>query len=245
MIKIVFHVAKVIMAAVAALLFCSCGFEGSLKRVDGSGNVTTEQRKLNGVFNAVSAGNGLEIVIEQGQPAAVTVEADDNIQQHIKTEVKGNELRISSDVNLGNTTARKVIVRLPEIEALESSGGCSVKSKGTLKAGKMTLASESGSSMAVGIVAETIKCSASSGSSMELLGKTGDLMAESSSGSSLDAAKLTAETATGEASSGSTTILNPLRALNATASSGASVRYVNTPEKLTKHSSSGGSVSQN
>lgn len=245
MIRIVLHLAKVVIAVVTAVLFSSCGFEGKLRRVDGNGKVTTQQRTVNGSFDAVSAGSGLEIIIEQGQPAGITVEADDNLQEHIKTELNGNELHISSDVNLGSASAKKVTVRLPEIVSLESSSGCSVKSIGTLKTDKITLSSSSGSTMAIGIDANTAHCSTSSGSSMELLGRAGELVTDSGSGSSLDAAKVSADNVSGEASSGSTTVVNPLKALNARASSGGSLRYVSTPEKLSKHTSSGGSVSQN
>jgi hypothetical protein len=139
MIKVIVHVTKVIIVVITALLFFSCGLD--FKRVDGDGNVVTKERKLTGDFTKISAGGGLEVIIEQGSGYMVTVEADQNLHDHIKTEVNGGELEVKSDVNIGNATAKKVIIRLPNVESIESGSGCTVNSRNTLKADSIILSS--------------------------------------------------------------------------------------------------------
>lgn len=242
MIKVILHVTKVIIAIAASLLFLSCGLD--FKRVDGSGNVVTKERKLSGEYKAISAGSGLEVIIEQGQGYSVTVEADDNLHQHIKTEVKDGELEISADVNIGNAASKKVIVRLPHIESIDSGSGSSVSARNTIKSESISLSSGSGGSLNVAIEAKSASCESGSGSKLKVSGKVNDLQTESSSGSSLNARELTAGNVKAEASSGGHTYVNAIKRLSADASSGGKIMYSNTPEKLDKETSSGGEVSQ-
>ncbi|AWH83616.1 DUF2807 domain-containing protein [Flavobacterium album] len=244
MIKVITHVAKAIVAVATALLFFSCGFEANFKSMDGSGNVVTKERKLTGDYKAISAGRGIDVVIEQGDSYAVIVEADDNLQSHITTKVEGGELKISADVNIRNATSKKVIVKMPHIESIESGSGASVTSRNTLKGETIDLSSGSGSSIDVTIDAKNSTCESGSGSTLTVAGKTDNLETESSSGSSLNARKLAAKKVKAEASSGSTITVNPAESLSAEASSGGSVNYVSTPANLTKKASSGGSVGQ-
>lgn len=244
MIKVIVHIAKAIVAALMSLLLFSCGFEKNFKNVDGSGNVITQERPTSKDFKAISVSGGIEVIIEQGNDKSVKVEADDNLQQHIKTEITGDGLSITTDVNIRNAASKKVYVRLPEIESIECSGGAQVTSRQSLKAGTINLSSGSGSSMEVAIDAEHAKCESSSGSSLKINGRAGRLDTESSSGSTLNANKLMANKVTAESSSGSTTIVNPTESLKADASSGSAIYYIKTPGELNKKTSSGGSVAQ-
>ncbi|MCW4467522.1 DUF2807 domain-containing protein [Flavobacterium sp. MFBS3-15] len=242
MIKVILHITKAIIVVITSLMFLSCGFD--FKRVDGDGNVVTKERKLTGDFTKVSAGNGLEVIIEQGNGYMVTIEADQNLHEHIITEVKGDELEIKADVNIGNATAKKVIVRLPKVESIESGSGCTVSSRNTLKADSILLSSGSGSTLTVAIEAKNATVESGSGSSLIVTGRTENLTTDSGSGSTLNARGLTAKEVKAEASSGSTTVVNATDDLDANASSGASINYVSTPSSLSKKSSSGGSVGQ-
>lgn len=240
MVKVIVHIAKAAVAVLLALLCVSCGFE----KVDGSGNVVTQNRNISDDFTAIAASNGLEVIIEQGNERAVIVEADDNLQEHIKIEVNGKELKISSDVNIGSAGAKKVIVKLPEVESIESSSGSSIISKNTLKSNSLHLACSSGGGMEVTVAAQNLKCESSSGSSITVTGKTEKLETKASSGSSVNAGELQAENVISDASSGGHIYVNPTQSLSAEASSGGNIYYITTPDKLEKKVSSSGSVSQ-
>jgi len=125
MIKVFIHVAKVIIVAVTALLFASC------TGISGSGNVVTKERTPEGTFTKVEGSSGLEVVISQGDKATITVEADDNLQEHIKTEVSGNTLNIYTDEDIESSSVRKITVTLPVIEGISAAAGASVTGKTT------------------------------------------------------------------------------------------------------------------
>lgn len=239
MIKVIVHITKAIVAVIASLLFASCNLG-----INGSGNVTTENRTVNGEFTSVSADGGLEVIIEQSAQTSITVEADDNLQEHIKTEVVNGELILSFDTNVSNSKVSRVIVHLPNIKGITADGGSSVASKGTLKGDAVTITSDGGSSLQLNVVAKSIICDSEGGSSLEIIGRTENLEIDASSASSLDAQKLMTKNATVNASSASSVIVNATDKLIADASSASSISYISTPLKLEKKVDSAASISQ-
>ena len=242
MIKVFVHISKAIVGFVAALLFASCNFGG--KSVDGSGNITTQTRTVSGDYTIVSAATGLEVYVVQGNKPSIVVEADDNLQQYIKTEVEGNELRIYADVSINKAGAKRVTVTLPKIEGLEASSASILKSKTVIKGDDIVFSANSGASVEVGVDAKTVNCEASSNGTLKVSGRTTDLNTISSSGASVNAAGLTAEDAKSEASSGGSATVNVTGKLDAEASSGGSISYSNNPKTIKSNATSGGSVSK-
>ena len=244
MIKVIVHVAKAIVAAITALLFSSCGFADNFKTVDGNKNVTTQTRTVTGEYNAIAASRGLEVIIEAANEKSITIEADENLHSHIQTTVENGVLEITADVNIGNAASKKVIVKLPEIGAIESGSAAIVKSTAPIKGKSLELSTSSGAFIDVAVEVEDLVCESSSGSSLKVSGQAGNLKAEASSGSTVDAASVSAGSVKSDASSGGTCIVNPTDELSADASSGGKIYYVNTPSQLTKETSSGGEVHQ-
>lgn len=242
MTRVILHLAKAIVTVVTAILLFSCGLD--MKRVDGSGNVIKQERNASPEFNAVSASGDVEVIIEQGTQRSITVEADDNLQEHIKTEIKGGKLEISTDANFNSPAARTITVVLPEVKEIESSASARVKNRNVLKAGNLALHTSSGSNMELSIDSYDVTFEASSGSMLKVSGKAGKVEASTSSGASIDASGVIASQVRAEASSGGTTIVNPVDELKANASSGGNVQYVKTPTSLSKDVSSGGNVFQ-
>jgi hypothetical protein len=244
MTRVIVHVAKIAVAVITALLMSSCGFESNFKKIDGNGNVVTKTRPASQDFNAVSVSGGLEVIVEQGSRRTITVEADENLHEHIKTEVKDGVLEVSVEGNIRNAKASRVIVQLPEIAGLESSGGAVLSTKGSLKADTIEMETGGGGNMDVTVNAKVVKCDSGSGSHLSLHGTAERLEAEASSGSHLNAKDLMVKTAVAEASSGGHAYINVSEDLTAEASSGGQIVYKETPGNINKKTSSGGNVSQ-
>jgi hypothetical protein len=242
MIKIVLHLAKAAIAAITALLVFSCG--ANLPEVDGSGNVVKQNRPAQEEFTSIYASQGLEVVIEQSTVKSIVVEADDNLHKHIKTEIKNGVLEISSDAEITNSTAQRIIVTLPKIEKVEATSSASVKTKSTIKGKTIEFSTSSGGTMDINIDAENVTLEAGSGSHLKVNGRAESLQAEASSGATVNAKALAAQRVEAEASSGGTTYVNPVENLQADASSGGHVYYAATPKQLEMKTSSGGNVSQ-
>ena len=61
--------------------------------VNGNGKVVKEVRNVSG-FDAISVNNGIELLVSQDTFEKVVVEADENIQKILRTEVKDGKLKI-------------------------------------------------------------------------------------------------------------------------------------------------------
>lgn len=245
MVKVVLFCTKLVITTLAAIMLNSCTSSVSLgNSVKGSGKVTKETRNLSG-FNKVTVTGGLDCEIRQSDKFAVVVEADDNLHEGILTTVENGVLKIDSDYNgYKNVNSKKVIVQMPVIASLESSGGSSLKSLNTLKSEAITVKTSSGSEMEVDVESDTVTCESSSGSELNIKGKALKTYAHSSSGSEINAEDLMANEIDAQSSSGSSITVAPILLLDAKASSGSSISYTKKPRQLRKQSTSGGSVSE-
>ena len=134
MIKVITIITKFIVVTLIALLFSSCNkygiiIDGFGKSITGSGNITTENRKVEGEFKSIEVSNAIDLVVEQADKAEITVEADDNLQKEITTKVENGVLIIACEYSsFINVKSRKVTVKIPVIEGLQASSGSSIKS---------------------------------------------------------------------------------------------------------------------
>lgn len=242
MAKVILQITKIILAVILLLFTVSCNFISN--GVQGSGNVVTEQRQVSQNFTHVSVSTSLDVVIEQGNNVSVNVEADDNLQELIKTEVDGNELKVFVDGNMGNATKAEITIQMPKIKGLSCSSSASLETKHTITADNLSLKVSSSADMMISVKARNITCDTGSSGDLAIEGSTNSLTVESSSSSTVNASRLTAQNVTVDASSSSSVTVNPIASLNAKASSSADVYYINRPQSIKEDESSSGSISK-
>lgn len=242
MIKIIIHITKFIVATITALLFASCNF--NVNSIEGSGNVTTEKRIVQGDFTKIAVSNAIDLVIEQSDATEIVVEADDNIQKDIITTVENGTLIIKSKHNSFRVTKKKVTVKMPKINKLEASSAATVTNIGVLQGEDLDIESSSAATININLEFDTITCDTGSGSSIRVEGKALKIRTSASSGSTISAEKLMVNDVQAEVSSGAHTSVHPIVSLKAEASSGGSINYDIAPKTIEKTSNSGGSISQ-
>jgi hypothetical protein len=244
MIKIIIHITKFVVATLTALLFASCN-NLNLNAIEGSGNVTTEKRIVNGDFQNIKVSNAIDLVIVQSDSTEIMVEADDNLQKEIVTKVENGTLIIRCKYSaFRNISSKKVTVKMPTLDKLEASSASSVQSKNVFQGENIELESSSAATIDVNLESDNIACTASSGSSIKVEGKALKITTKGSSGSTINAGKLLANEVQADASSGASLEVHPILSLKAGASSGGSINYNSAPKTIEKTSSSGGSISQ-
>ena len=244
MIKIITWITKIIVIVLTALFFSGCHFD--YNSIKGSGNITTENRKITEKFTGIDVSSAIELTIEQADKTEIVVEADDNLQNTILTEVKNGKLIISnaSYTNIHNGT-RKVFVKMPVIEELEASSAATITGKNTLKGNQIYVKSSSAATINLNqLEMDAIVSNSSSGSNIKLKGLTLKLESTASSGSTTKCSQLLANEVIADASSGASIEVHPVLSLKAEASSGASITYNIVPKTLQKKASSGGSIEQ-
>ena len=200
--------------------FIDFSFDRGIK---GSGVTKKEAREVSD-FRSVDVSSVFQVEITAQKDYAVEVEADDNLLQHIRTEVSGGTLRITSDKSLKPSSPIRVRISAPDIEGIEASG-----------ASRVSLSNVKNSKLAV---------DASGVAKIEIAGETSDLQVDVSGASNIDAENLAAENAIVDASGASHVSVNVLNELRTDASGASKIRYTGSPKNVEKNTSGASSVKQ-
>ena len=245
MIKLIIIFTKAVIVAIISLLFVSCNAKINFNDgIDGNGNVKTQNRTISEKFTKIESSRGLDVTVEQAPDVVIQIIADENLLKHIITKVENGTLIVTTDTDMNDFESRKVIIKMPKIEALSTDSGASLTVVNTIKGTNLKLLSDSGSELLISAEYDFIQADCDSGSQQKIKGKALNFNVNADSGSSIEAQNLLSNTITASADSGSSIKVQPLVNLNANADSGASIEYVGTPKKIKKVEDSGGSVSK-
>ena len=94
--------------------------------VVGSGHVISQTRPVPAEVNAVSLGGVGELMIVQGGPPSLVIEAEDNILPHITSETKNGLLEISES-GIAPTKTIHFILTVGQLNKIFSSGAASIR----------------------------------------------------------------------------------------------------------------------
>ncbi len=230
---------KVIVYILVSMMLVSCQFDFGVK---GNGNVTTTERSVNATFNTIEASRGLDVYITQGVSEEIKVQADENLQDIIVTEIEDGVLSIYAKENISHASSKKIMVTFKDLERIETSSGSDLTSTSPITVNNLSIETSSGSDVELDIEAEAIICEASSGSDIKLSGSTNTLRAEAGSGSDIKAGNLKAVSTIASANSGSDVTVNTSKELTASANSGGDVKYYGDPEIVKKSGGPSGDI---
>lgn len=196
-------------------------FSFNFKGVKGSGNSATEARNATG-FKSVDVGGVFQVEISAQKEFGVEVEADDNLLQYIKTEVRGGTLYIETSKKVQATGPIRVRVNAPEIDHLDVSGVANVTAN-DIKSAEFGIDS-------------------SGASKVKITGETAKLNVDVSGATKIDAESLLVGDANIAASGASGVTLNVSGELRADASGASKILYTGTPSRVVKSTSGGSQV---
>lgn len=235
---------RIVVTSILSILMLSCNFPFG-EGVDGNGNVISTDRNISDEFSTIKVSQGLDLFITQSNDVELSVEADENLQDLIMTQVENDVLRIYSTENIRRASSKKILLNIEDISAIKATSGSDVYSTNTIETDNLELNSTSGAEIELSVKTETLNCHSTSGSDIKLSGTTKLLIAEATSGSDIKAANLEAETSKVKATSGADISVNTSKELTARATSGGDIRYSGNPEKVNKSDSSSGNVRKN
>ncbi|MFO7999842.1 MAG: head GIN domain-containing protein, partial [Marinilabilia sp.] len=212
---------KIINLFLPVLLVLSVGFALPVNAQ------TRDQRTVDRDFTGVSVSSGVDLVLEQGSPAEIIVEADEADLEDVKTELKGDVLNIEKEGGMFNLFQNRssvtVFVTMPEIKKLSASGGADIKSKGEITSDELDVSSSGGADIEIGIQAQKVVLKSSGGADIIASGSTEHLETSASGGSDIKARNLKAEFVSASSSGGANIEVYASEELKASASGGSDV----------------------
>lgn len=215
----------VILMLFTTLTTSGCMFVGG---IDGNGNVVKETREISS-FDAISVGGAFNVILTQGNTESLVVEADENLQQIIKTRTKGGTLHITTEENIRNSKALNLYITFKNLEDINISGACNLEATNKLTLSSLSIGASGASEVNLEFTAETLSCDLSGASEIKLSGQVTNCKIESSGASEISAYDLIAENLELRASGASEAKLHATETLKVRGSGASSVRYMGNP----------------
>ena len=116
-----------LILALACLLGACFGFDVTR----GSGNITTEPRKVSG-FTDVEVDGSAKLIMEQGDMETLSITADDNLMQYLTSDVQGSKLMLGtkSGASIQPTAPITYKLTVKNLNSIGASGSVVVDAKG-------------------------------------------------------------------------------------------------------------------
>ncbi len=213
------------------LLLASSGLMGScidIKGVKGDGNVVKEERAISG-FTSLEVSGAFHVYLYQGKSEALTVEADQNLMQYIKTEVKGDKLEIYTEKSIRKATELNIYLTFEELEMIDISGAVSITGENMMQFEELFLDGSGASEIQLNMEVARLVVDFSGASEIELVGNAKTATFDLSGASEIDAYDFIISHCELEVSGASDARLHVTGNLEVEVSGAASVRYKGNP----------------
>jgi hypothetical protein len=170
-------------------------------------SVAQQQRSV-GSFQMVKASGAINLYVRQGPTTKVEVDADQDVLESVKTEVRGNTLTIYRDKNFSLTSLLrsktvKVYVTTPQLAGIEVSGASDVKGETPISADDFRINASGASDVTLTLNAKSLTTNASGASDVRLNGRVERQQVDISGSSDYRASDLRSRTASVQASGAS------------------------------------------
>jgi len=232
-------VALSLMFGLFTLASSACMF---MDGVDGNGNVVKETRSVSS-FDAIKIGGAFEVILSQGSSEGLVVEADENLMELIRTEVRGGTLVVDTEENIRNSKSLNIYITFKELSKLKLSGAVEVKSDETLKFDDLEFEGSGASEIDLDLELNRLECNFSGASEIDLRGKAKYCSIDNSGASELNAYDFVVAEYNIEISGAGDAKIHCTDVLKARISGAASIRYQGNP-KVDSHVSGAGSIKQ-
>jgi hypothetical protein len=209
--------------------------------IQGSGKQITQMRTVDS-FTEVETSGSIKLVLKQDSSQSVKVVADDNIQEHLKTNVSGDRLKIDLDGNFCDAGPITVYVSARNLSALEASGAVEVVGDGRINTTDFNLELTGSSKITLDLSASRVKTHSSGSSEIDLKGQAGEHDMDLGGSSEVNAFDFVVGVYDIESSGASKCRINVLNTLNVKSSGASEVEYRGNPKEVKNNDHGASSV---
>ncbi|MGZ7047016.1 MAG: head GIN domain-containing protein [Methanobacterium sp.] len=228
---------------IVLLLLAVIAASGCTNQGTGSGKVINQTRDV-ASFNQIDFNGAGELIITQGDKESVTVQADDNLMNNIKTSVNNNKLTISFDNNMPVPTQPvKIYVTVKDLNSINVTGTGLVKSDNLNVNGLTLTINGAGNSTLNNLNAQTLNITLSGAGTITTSGNVNEQNMQISGAGEYNAGNLTSKIATVTINGGGKSTVKVSDTLNAIINGAGQISYIGSP-KVTQQISGVGNVNK-
>lgn len=215
----------------------------SNKEIKGNGQIEKESRQP-GNFEGIQTCCSMEVYVRKGSSYEVQIEADENLLEHIRTEVNQGQLLIrpKEGASLQPSQRIKVYLSMPDLLSLEASSSSRVLIEDTFPSSSLQLEVSSSAAVELPFEGEDLRIEGSSSGKIKLSGEAQQTRIEVSSSCRVDAEAFVTRQLRMEGSSSGRVAIGVAEELRAELSSSARLSYTGQPTKVITDTNSGAKV---
>ena len=240
---------KTIIMALGSLCFAlPATAQWGSNRVKGNGVETTEKRQV-GSYDRISVSHIIKATLVPGTEGELVLEGEENLLEHVVTEVSGNQLTLKAEKGYQLDPSRgsegiRIRVPVKDLVALQVSGAAEVSGKGAFTFPQFGIEGSGAGEMDLELSSTTLEVEVSGACEVTLRGTAGRLEIEGSGASELNAYGLQAREVEARLSGSADARVSVEESLSAQVSGAGDLHYRGNPEKLQSKASGAGSINK-
>lgn len=172
---------KKLFTSLFVALFCITATQAQwwqgTKKVNGNGNMVTQSRTVSN-YDAVSLTGSMDVILVKGREGNLKIEAEENLQQHIETEVSGGRLKISVEKGYSLNPSRNnditITVPFTDIENVSLTGSGDIRSKDMVTSEKFSINITGSGNVSLPLKAKNAKANITGSGDIDLSGSSED-----------------------------------------------------------------------
>lgn len=201
-----------------------------------------QQTRSTSDFTGIKAGDSFNIHITQSDVNTVKVDAPENVQSQIKTEVKDGILVISADGNVKSEKEITITIGVKNLNSLDISGASDIHSDNQLNSDKLSISTSGAGDIHLDLKTNELKTTISGAGDVTLKGTAQLLDATVSGAGDLKASELEADKVKARVSGAGNAKVNVKQSLDAEVSGAGDIIYKGNPTDRNVNISGAGSV---
>lgn len=184
---------KVLLISIAVLSVQLSSAQWFGNKVKGNGEVITQNFKTSD-YDGVAVAGSMDVRLVEGTEGDIKVEAESNLMEYLKIEVKNGTLIIGTKDNTNISTRRGINITVPveRISSAKVSGSGEIVSSMNLKARNMELKVSGSGDMILNVECANLDATVTGSGDIELSGRTENLTAKVTGSGDLDTIKVKA-----------------------------------------------------
>ncbi len=225
-----------------AFLLGTIGFANPCEHVKGTGDVVKKTIAVQ-AFHGIDVEGSIDVVLTQATTQSVEIEAQANLIDLVKTEVKDGIWTISTgDKGYSTDKAFTVHISVPSIDVVSIQGSGDVKGVGNFSADNVVLDIEGSGDMSLAFTTKSIKAVIQGSGDMKLSGTSATLKAHVEGSGDISAKDLVCANADVSSEGSGDITVNVSESLAASIAGSGDVTYKGHPAKVNKNVDGSGEV---
>ena len=205
------------------------------EKISGNGINTTISRTTES-YDEISVTGSFNVELVTGKEGNITINGDENIINHIITEVEGSTLKIHFEKNKNYSYNSKLIITVPfeEISAVSLTGSGSIQTKDVINAENFEIKLAGSGDGNFEVNSTNLKIALAGSGDLKVTGTAKELEAKVAGSGDLDCSKIEAQNAEVAVAGSGDLKVNCIKKLTASVAGSGDIHYKNKPETVDK-----------